>query len=156
MKNLFYAFLLIPILFSCDDGNIYNATIQLEDDIVLIEQYIIDNNLNAIEDGTGVFYVIEDEGTGTQFPTGFAQVSMAYRGYLLDGTEFDSADTVNPLSISLSQTIAGWRFGVPKFKKGGKGKLIIPSPLGYANSPVGNIPANSVLVFDIELLDFTN
>ena len=81
---------------------------------------------------------------------------MAYRGYLLDGTEFDMATTINPLNINLSETIPGWRVGIPKFKKGGKGKLLIPSPFAYANSPVGNIPPNSILIFDIELLDFTN
>jgi len=156
MKKLLYTFLLIPFLFSCDDDNFYNAQEVLEDDIEIIKQYVIDNNLDAIEDASGVFYVIEEEGTGSENPNSFAEISVAYSGYLTDGSQFDSATSVNPLNINLSQTISGWRFGIPKFKIGGKGKLIIPSPLGYANSARTGIPANSILVFDIELLDFTN
>ena len=156
MKKLLFGFLLLSFLSSCDD-DIYSAQLQLEEDIVLIEQYMAENNINAIEDGSGVFYVVEEEGTGSEYPSASAQLSMAYRGYLMDGTEFDSATTVNPLSINLAQTITGWRFGIPKFKKGGKGLLIIPSPLAYGNSPAGNdIPANSILIFEVEILDFTN
>ena len=156
MKKLLYTLLLIPFLFSCDDDNFYNAQAVLEDDIEIIKQYVVDNNLDAMEDASGVFYVVDEEGTGTEVPGGFAEISVAYTGYLMDGTQFDSATPVTPLNINLSQTISGWRFGIPKFKKGGKGTLIIPSPLAYANAAQNGIPANSILLFDIELLDFTN
>ena len=155
MKKLLYTFLLIPFLFSCQDDNFYDAQQVLQDDLVTIRQYVADNNLDAVE-ADNILYVIENEGTGTEYPGGFAQISMAYKGYLMDGTEFDMATSINPLSINLSQTIPGWRAGVPKFKLGGKGKLLIPSPMGYANAAVGSIPANSILIFDIEVLDFTN
>ena len=155
MKKIFYTLLLLPFLFSCDDQNFYDSEQFLLDDRETILQYIDDNNLDAQEDNN-VFYVIEEEGTGTEFPDAFAELSMAYSGYLMDGTVFDMATTVNPLNINLSQTITGWRVGIPKFKKGGKGKILIPSPFAYANSPVGNIPPNSILIFDIEILDFTN
>ena len=156
MKKILYTLLILPFLFSCDDDNFYNAQQYLEDDVVTIQQYLTDNNLTATEDPSGVFYIIEEEGTGSAFPNSFAEISMAYSGYFMDGTEFDSATEINPLNINLSQTIPGWRFGIPKFKKGGKGTLLIPSPLGYANNGAGTIPPNTILIFDVELLDFTN
>ena len=129
---------------------------QLEEDIVIIKQYIADNNLDAIEDGTGLHYVVEEEGTGTEFPSPSARVTLAYTGYLMDGTEFDSADSVTPIIVALTDVILGWQVGVRKFKMGGKGKLLIPSPLAYGqgSGPRGTLPPNSILIFDIELLDF--
>ena len=49
--------------------------------------------------------------------------------------------------------IQGWQEGIPLFSEGGIGKLLIPSALGYGNRSVGNIPENSVLIFDVELMD---
>jgi len=159
MKKIFYTLLLVPFLFGCDDNdNFYNAQEQLAEDIEIIKQYIADNNIDAIEDGSGLYYVIEDEGTGTEFPSSTANVTLAYTGYLLDGTVFDSADSVSPIIVRLNNVIGGWQIGVPKFKIDGKGKLIIPSPLAYGQGggPRGTLPSNSILIFDIELLDFTN
>jgi FKBP-type peptidyl-prolyl cis-trans isomerase len=47
----------------------------------------------------------------------------------------------------------GWQIGIPMMKEGGKAKLLIPSQLGYGSSNLGVIPPNSVLIFDIELID---
>jgi FKBP-type peptidyl-prolyl cis-trans isomerase len=49
--------------------------------------------------------------------------------------------------------IAGWREGLQLFGKGGKGTLFIPSQLAYGNTPMSGIPANSVLIFDIHLIN---
>ena len=72
-------------------------------------------------------------------------------GYFLDEKEFDSG--VNS-EFGLFQVIEGWQIGIPKFGKGGKGKLLVPSRLGYGSKARGSIPANSTLIFDIELLDW--
>ena len=128
----------------------------IRDSIETIQEYLADNNLTATQDDSGIFYIIDEEGTGTTFPTSFAEISMAYTGYLMDGTQFDSRTAVSPLNINLGDTILGWIIGVQKFKKGGKGTILIPSPLAYSNSALPGIPANSILIFDIELLDFTN
>jgi FKBP-type peptidyl-prolyl cis-trans isomerase FkpA len=69
----------------------------------------------------------------------------------LDQKEFDKGDKVE---FPLYQLIEGWQIGIPKFGKGGKGKLLVPSRLGYGSSDRGSIPANSTLIFDIELLDW--
>ncbi|HEX8285998.1 MAG TPA: FKBP-type peptidyl-prolyl cis-trans isomerase [Pyrinomonadaceae bacterium] len=79
-----------------------------------------------------------------------------YTGTLIDGTKFDSSrDKGQPLTFVFGQTpmIKGWDEGLATMKVGGKRHLIIPPALGYGPAPRPNIPANSTLVFDLELLD---
>lgn len=57
-------------------------------------------------------------------------VKVEYTGYLLDGTHFDATEVGKPIEFGLSQVILGWQEGIPKFQKGGKGKLIIPECIG--------------------------
>jgi FKBP-type peptidyl-prolyl cis-trans isomerase FkpA len=79
-------------------------------------------------------------------------VTVAYKGYLTDGTVFDESDS-NGITFSLRNVIQGWQEGIPLFKEGGSGMLLIPSALGYGSSSQGQIPANSVLIFEITLID---
>lgn len=93
------------------------------------------------------------EGTGAVVPEG-ATITAHYTGALTkDGTIFQSShDFGNAVSFGLHQVIAGWTQGVPGMKIGGTRRLIIPAALAYGSrSPSANIPANSDLVFDIEL-----
>ena len=129
---------------------------QSKKDRDLILKYISDNNLNAVEGPEGLFYVIDQAGAGGN-PSTSSTVTVHYEGFLLDGSKFDSSiDRGTPSTFGLSQVIRGWQLGIPFFKSGGKGKLIIPSSLGYGSQSVGNgdIPANSVLIFNIELISF--
>lgn len=94
------------------------------------------------------------EGTGDEVQPG-ATITAHYTGALCkDGTIFQSShDFGNPATFPLSGVIAGWTQGVPGMKVGGTRRLIIPAELAYgASSPSPNIPANSDLVFDIELV----
>lgn len=127
-----------------DSNTIFNREIEQ------IEKYIKDNNLVAEKTVHGVYYVIESPGSADR-PTISNTVIMNYRGYFLDQKEFDKGDKVE---FPLYQLIEGWQIGIPKFGKGGKGKLLVPSRLGYGSSDRGSIPANSTLIFDIELLDW--
>lgn len=104
---------------------------------------------------SSIWYIIETLGTGVDFPNANSTVTVDYEGFLLDGTKFDSSyDRGQPFTSSLQNVIEGWRIGIPKFKKGGKGKLFITSGAGYGSSRQGSIPRNSVLYFEIELLDY--
>jgi FKBP-type peptidyl-prolyl cis-trans isomerase FkpA len=116
-----------------------------------IEKYIADHNLDAAATESGLYFVMTVGGTGAQ-PSSGSTVTVNYKGYLTDGTVFDQSAAAG-LSFPLSSVIKGWQEGIPYFKKGGKGILLIPSALGYGTQPTGKIPANSVLIFDIELLD---
>ena len=93
-------------------------------------------------------------GTGAEATSG-SNVSVNYLGTLTDGTKFDSSyDRNKPFEFKLGagQVIAGWDQGVQGMKVGGKRKLVIPASLGYGAQSVGSIPANSTLVFEVELL----
>jgi FKBP-type peptidyl-prolyl cis-trans isomerase len=79
-----------------------------------------------------------------------------YRGTLLDGTQFDSSFERNEpftFTIGRRQVIMGWDEGIALMKAGGKGTLYIPSPMAYGERGAGGIiPPNSVLKFDVELI----
>lgn len=94
------------------------------------------------------------EGNGDAVPAG-ATVTAHYTGALCsDGTIFQSShDFGEAISFPLNGVIEGWQKGVPGMKIGGKRRLIIPAAQAYgSHSPSPNIPANSDLVFDIELV----
>ena len=101
---------------------------------------------------------IEDliEGTGKAAERG-ALITAHYRGWLEDGTEFDSSyKRGEPFQIVLSnnRVIQGWILGLKGMKTGGKRKLWVPAALAYGERQIGNmIPPNSNLVFEIELLE---
>ena len=127
---------------------------QEEKDRELILKYIADNNLTAVEGPEGLFYVMERVGSGAN-PSTSNSVTVHYEGFLLNGDQFDSSiDRGAPSTFPLSSVIRGWQIGIPLFKPGGKGKLILPSALGYGSQSAGggDIPRNSVLVFDVELI----
>ncbi len=93
-------------------------------------------------------------GAGEEVPEG-ATITAHYTGALVaDGTIFQSShDFGRPVTFPLNGVIAGWTQGVPGMKVGGTRRLVIPAALAYgANSPSPNIPPNSDLVFDIELI----
>ncbi|MBC7512249.1 FKBP-type peptidyl-prolyl cis-trans isomerase [Candidatus Saccharibacteria bacterium] len=94
------------------------------------------------------------EGTGETVPEG-AKITAHYTGALCkDGTIFQSShDFGDPVTFGLNQVIKGWTAGVPGMKVGGTRRLIIPSEMAYGSvRAAANIPANSDLVFDIELV----
>lgn len=101
--------------------------------------------------------VITDErlGTGAEAKAG-QTVSVNYIGTLTNGTKFDSSyDRGQPIQFVLGsgQVIKGWDQGILGMKVGGKRKLVIPADLAYGNRAVGDvIPANAVLVFEVELV----
>jgi FKBP-type peptidyl-prolyl cis-trans isomerase len=86
----------------------------------------------------------------------FNIVTVNYTGLLEDGTKFDSS--LNPgrspfrFTVGAGQVIKGWDEGLMGMKVGGKRKLTIPPELGYGSRDNGPIPANSTLIFEIDLL----
>ncbi len=122
-----------------------------------IEKYAKDKNLKLQKTPSGLYYVVEKPGTGENAKQG-NKVSVHYKGYFLDGKVFDeSFGRGQPITFPLGvgQVISGWDEGLQYFNKGGKGKLLIPSSLGYGSRATGPIPANSILIFDVEMVDIT-
>lgn len=102
---------------------------------------------------SGLLYQVDKEGTGA-VPKDSDTVVVNYKGTLVDGSEFDNSyKRGEPLSFRLDGVIPGWTEGLKQVKKGGKIKLVIPPELAYGETGVPGIPANSTLVFDVELLD---
>jgi FKBP-type peptidyl-prolyl cis-trans isomerase FklB len=112
---------------------------------------------NAEQEGvvslpSGLQYKVIQAGSGRQ-PGPEDQVTVHYRGTLIDGREFDSSHKRGkPASFTLDRVIAGWREGLPLMAEGAKWQLFVPPELGYGESKSPQIPPNSVLVFEVELL----
>lgn len=103
---------------------------------------------------------IEDTlvGEGREVKKG-ALITAHYRGFLEDGTQFDSSyDKGRPFQTVLSKNkvIQGWFIGIQGMKEGGKRKLWVPAELGYGERQVGKIPPNSNLYFEVELIEALN
>ena len=139
-------FLSLFLLISCNKDH-------LKEDKEDIKTYLSDNNLTATETASGLHYIITKEGTGGS-PTLQNTVTVRYKGYLLDGTVFDQTQGSTTATFPLANLIKGWQEGIPFLKKGGKGTFFVPSELGYGGQSQGNIPAWSVLIFEIELVNF--
>ncbi|WP_183561985.1 FKBP-type peptidyl-prolyl cis-trans isomerase [Mucilaginibacter sp. SP1R1] len=163
MKKYFLLLgLLIVVLSSClktqtPDVGESTSTVtpaqQASLDSAAIKTYLAANpSIKAKRDTTtGLYYQILNPGTGTTNPTLSSTVTVSYTGTLLNGTQFDAS---TGYTQSLSLLIPGWKIGLPLIKSGGSILLIIPSALAYGNNQVGSIPANSVLVFTINLISF--
>ncbi|MFB1003431.1 MAG: FKBP-type peptidyl-prolyl cis-trans isomerase [Bacteroidia bacterium] len=149
MKQLIYLFLFLNVaLVGCKEEDF---TMQNDDEI---KQYLAANNITAEKTEEGLYYIITQEGTGVN-PNIANEVTVHYKGYLLNGDIFDSSyDRGERSTFSLGGVIKGWQIGIPQLKEGGAGRLFIPSHLAYgANPPNRRIPANAVLAFDIELFE---
>lgn len=118
-------------------------------DQALLNQYEADNNLTAQTTDTGLHYVVETTGNDV-FPTSTDRVRVNYVGTLTNGSQFDANDDI---TFSLQQVIPGWTEGFQFFSEGSSGKLLIPSDLAYGTNVRDGIPTNSILIFDIDLLE---
>ena len=168
MQKILILFLVSAILclFSCskksngcgfqDDGLTAPAAEQQK-----VKSYIDSIGITATLHPSGFYYQVIDPGSDVS-PGLCSQITVAYRGSLTNNQTFDSTMNYNTpyetsLVFTLGSLIDGWRKGVPLIKKGGKIKLFIPPTLGYGadalTTNVGVIPANSILIFDISLLN---
>jgi FKBP-type peptidyl-prolyl cis-trans isomerase FkpA len=154
LKNLVLTFMLVVAFSGCGKDEGFKCEYDPcqypapASQIADIQNYLTANGLTATQHCSGIFYRVVTEGTGDT-PTACNTVNVSYEGRLTDGTVFDSS---NPTAtFNLSTLIAGWANGLPLIKTGGRIILYIPPYLGYGNSAQGNIPANSILIFDISL-----
>jgi peptidylprolyl isomerase len=109
-------------------------------------------NTDVVTTASGLQYRDLVVGTGARPSSPSARVTVNYVGRLLNGTQFDGRDNQQ---FTLNGVIAGWTEGLGSMQVGGRRQLIIPANLGYGSSGTGNIPPNSTLVFDVELLATT-
>jgi FKBP-type peptidyl-prolyl cis-trans isomerase FkpA len=134
-----------------------STTVAPDSEVAAVQQYLTTNNITGTtKDASGFFYKIDLAGTGST-PTMCSQIGILYKGQLTNGTVFDETTNGQIRVFTLGQLIPGWKLGIPLIKPGGKIKLYIPPTLGYGANAIkdnqGNvvIPANSILVFEVEL-----
>ena len=149
------------------DEEIQKAMISLQQEVQKKQQELAANNLatggkyleeNKKKPGvkttaSGLQYKVLREGSGEQ-PTDQSVVKVHYRGTLTDGNEFDSSYKRNkPAEFPVTGVIKGWTEALKLMKTGSKWALTIPADLAYGPTGRPGIPANSVLLFDVELLE---
>ncbi|MDH2925903.1 FKBP-type peptidyl-prolyl cis-trans isomerase [Lonepinella koalarum] len=107
------------------------------------------------ETQSGLLYHIEQAGDGEPIKPEDT-IKVHYTGKLTNGTVFDSSlERGEPAEFVLNQLIPGWVEGLQLIKKGGKIELVVPPALAYGEQDMGQIPANSTLYFELEVLDVT-
>jgi FKBP-type peptidyl-prolyl cis-trans isomerase len=138
------------------------STVVSANEEALVTTYLSNNSItNAVELGnSGMYYSIESGG-GAQKPEQCDVVTVKYVGRRQDGTIFDQTSGSNTASFILRNLIEGWRRGIPLLGVGGKMKLYIPPSLHYGpgglqdrNTGQMIIPANQIIIFDMELVAF--
>lgn len=152
MKKILLLLLVVNLFSNCKDD--HDPVAQLATDTVLIEEWLDEMGMTAQKTASGIHYIIEDEGEGDEHPTSTSTVRVYYKGFFLNGLQFDGHSNGDPIAFNLQGVIAGWTEGIPLFKKGGGGKLLIPSGLAYGPNGTNGIPGNTVLMFEIDLISF--
>lgn len=147
-KNMLWLYSITSLLFflsSCTKGDTF------EEQVDQINNFVQDKGWTVSEIiSEGVFVVVDDPGTEEK-PTLTSKITVNYKGYYIDEQVFDQNDS---LELKLSNTIRGWQLGIPRFGKGGKGKLLITSDKGYGSNTQFGIRPDAVLIFEIEVLNF--
>lgn len=101
----------------------------------------------------GLYYSIIEEGEGEEYIGYKDQITFYYKGSFLDGNSFQAISKNDPLKFTVSQLIIGWQDALMMLKKGGRIHIIIPPQLGYADKSSDVIPANTILMYELEVLD---
>lgn len=130
---------------------------QLEDDIETLDEYLMENEIAATQDTTGIRYVIQEEGSSVK-PLWFNKVKVKYTAKTLTGTSNFFTGTLEPSEQFDSYVVSyllGLQVAFQKLGEGGKATFYIPSPLGFGSNTIGGgaVPGNSNLIYEVELLD---
>ena len=132
------------------------AKIAAEDEALIQEYLAKDSITNATRTSSGLYYAVLQPGTGQEVKAGNT-VSVHYIGRFLNGQKFDSSydrgEALEVTRVGSANVIKGWNEGLLLMKKGEKGVLYIPSALAYGPNGNSSIPSNTVLKFEITVLD---
>ncbi len=151
MYKLIFLFFIAVLFFGCNEDAPSDQSVDNE----LIINHLALNEIEAFHYSDGLYYQIECEEAGSEFPNATSLVKVKYKGYLLDGTIIDSSND-EFVDVYLTECIEGLQMGLTLFSRKSNGMLFIPSTLGYGEFETPLVPSYSVLVYEIELKDFTN
>lgn len=130
--------------------------LRLSQDIATIEDYLYQNEIEAIEHESGIRYVITEEALGEFSPTLYEQVRLGLKGTVLStGTVF--MDEIVEPRADFSSRVVNFPHGVlialQLMKEGDKATLYVPSTLAYGTRSYSNLPANSIVIFEVHLIE---
>ena len=118
--------------------------------------FVTTHAINATSHSSGIMYEIIDPGSGANV-TSTSKIVITYVGKFLSGEIFDQQTVPNNTQINppwaLTDLIEGWKIGIPLIKAGGSIRLIVPSSLAYGCEQYYEIPGNSILYFEIQLIE---
>jgi FKBP-type peptidyl-prolyl cis-trans isomerase FkpA len=165
-RILLILFLCVVCLSACKKGYDPVAVERTQADIddKVIQDYLAANptlNAKRVDSAgipTGVYYIVHDPGTGNVLFTNSTRITIDYTSKkLLTGEVFANSNDFHP-SFALGEVLRAWKLGIPKIQRTGKIRIIAASRYAYGpyDQPDINLPANSVVDFEIELLDVTN
>ena len=146
MRSFFSFIILSFLIFSCNKIDTNQDTI----DDKIITDYLTAKKIKATKTNTGLYYILDSIGNGKKVNS-TNTIYVKYAGKLTNDTIFDQ--NLNGTYLSLKTAINGFREGASYFNVGGKGRLFIPSKLAYGKNSVGKVPSNSVLIFNIEVIE---
>lgn len=127
-----------------------------EKGLTTMDQYLTDNNITPeLDEASGLRYIIIEPG-GADKPDADADVVVRYSGVQTNDEVFDSSSDPDGIRFNLRRLIAGWQVGIRLIGAGGKIRLFVPSNLAYGPRGTGSICPNSDLIFDIDLISFTD
>lgn len=130
------------------------AAANMQEGYKFLQENSTKENVITTESGLQYELIKESEIEDAPSPSADSKVTAHYHGYLMDGSVFDSSvDRGEPISFPLKQVIKGWQEGLQLMKKGDKIRLFVPAHLGYGKRSIRTIPAGSLLIFEIELID---
>lgn len=151
----------LALLLSCSTDNVLSVEDQMKKDLGYIDRYLEKNGIVAIQDPSGLRIVVHQAGSGL-FPVLTSKLTVKYVGKFMNGTVFGQSEVNSsglpvPLKTALGELIPAWRIAFGKYiAKGGKATLYVPSGLAYGRDEQSGLPANSNLIFEVELIGFTN
>lgn len=120
-------------------------------DTSIIDEYLANNEITALEHSSGIRYVVLQEGDGNS-PIATDDVQVRYKGYYLNGSVFDQDNSITGARIPLGNVIDAWKLMIPEMKEGGKIVFYAQSKYCYGPNGSSSIPPNAILIFEVELL----
>lgn len=149
MKTIILSLVGLISLTACDTYN--------EDDLnsfdQQIKEYMKQNNLDYERSESGMYFSIVNEGDGEDYIRLTDNVTFTYRGSFITGEVFQIIKEQEALSFQVRELIVGWQEALSLLKNHGKINIIIPPHLGYGSKETGLIKPNSILVYELEVLD---
>lgn len=119
-----------------------------------LENFAKDKNVKVLDNGAMI--KLSKKGKGRN-PKADSKVTVHYEGKLIDGTKFDSSyDRGETFTTKLTDVVPCWTKALQYMRPAAKATVVCPADTAYGNRPIGIIPANSVLVFEIELMDIAD